>query len=325
MPRKKRSWQKNMCHHVMLRGIDGRNIFGDDGDRSRFCLLLQEASELHSFRIHGFCLMSNHVHFIIEPVGDRLSTGVHRFAGRYAQYFNKKYDKNGYVFQGRFRSILVQDGVYLRRLLRYIHLNPLEASLTRSAEEYRWSSHGAYFGRAIFTWLETDRVLSYFGNNHRDALAKLAVFMNAKAQSHDGAEEIQRASRVGAYGSQEFTKIYAPETESSLLQSTHQIIDPKLKLTNALEAVCQRFDVSIEVLRSSDKRRCAVEARAVLTRTCQRMEGLSINDVCTLLGKHHGTLSRLASRAVSQPHLRHAVDELVQWLSKYVQSQSSIY
>jgi REP element-mobilizing transposase RayT len=129
MPRKKRFWEPGRCYYVMLRGVDGRAIFVDDADRCRFSLFLQEASELHKFRVHAFCLMSNHIHLLLEPLNDALAGGVHRFAMRYAQQFNRRHKKRRYVFQGRFRSILIEDGCYMRRLTRYIHLNPLEAGL----------------------------------------------------------------------------------------------------------------------------------------------------------------------------------------------------
>ena len=145
MPRRIRVWESGRCYHVMLRGIDGRDIFKDDKDRSRFCLLLQEASELHSFRIHAFCLMTNHIHLLLEPLESGLANGVHRFATRYAQHYNARHKKRGYVFQGRFKSILVEDGTYMKRLLRYIHLNPLEANLVSKLQEFHWSSHNGYF------------------------------------------------------------------------------------------------------------------------------------------------------------------------------------
>ncbi len=169
MPRKKRIWQSGRCYHIMLRGIDGRSIFMDDADRCRFYLLLQEASEMHKFRVHAFCLMSNHIHLLLESLNDNLAVGVHRFTMRYAQWFNRRHKKRGYVFQGRFRSILIEDGCYMRRLSRYIHLNPLEADLAIKPEDYCWSSYNAYLGRAIFVWLETDRILSYFGQTCADA------------------------------------------------------------------------------------------------------------------------------------------------------------
>ena len=151
MPRKKRVCRSNMYHHVMLRGIDGRPTFIDERDQNRFCLLLQEASELCFFRIHAFCLMTNHVHLLVEPKTKPLSSGVHRFSSRYAQYFNRRHKRRGYVFQGRFRSILVEEGSYLKRLVRYIHLNPVEANLTARPEQYPWSSYNAYFNKATYT------------------------------------------------------------------------------------------------------------------------------------------------------------------------------
>ena len=170
MPRKKRIWQRHKCHHVMLRGIEGMSVFLDDADRRRFCLLLQEAAEQHGHRVHAFCLMTNHIHLILEPItANALKDCVHAFAFRYAQYFNKRYKRKGYLYQGRFCSTLVQDGNYLRRLIRYIHLNPVEAGLVKKPEEYRWCSHNAYFGHAAYTWLEIDCVLTRFG---KDRLSK---------------------------------------------------------------------------------------------------------------------------------------------------------
>jgi len=130
--RRKRFWLPNMCHHVMLRGIDGRPIFDDERDKIRFLLLLQQASEHCFFRVHAFCLMTNHIHLMSEPTVESLAVGVHRFTGRYAQYFNWRHKNRGYVFQGRFRSIVVQDVIYIRSLVRYIHLNPVEAKLVTS-------------------------------------------------------------------------------------------------------------------------------------------------------------------------------------------------
>ena len=71
---KKRAWQQEMCHHIMFRGVDGRALFFDDQDRIRFCLFLQEAAELHSLKVHAFCLMTNHIHLILEPVKGAFNT-----------------------------------------------------------------------------------------------------------------------------------------------------------------------------------------------------------------------------------------------------------
>ena len=119
MARKKRFFRLNSCHHIMLRGVNGHHLFLNDADRMRFCFLLQRATEKFNFNVHAFCLMTNHVHLIIEPTEYSLQDCIHLFSFQYAQYFNRRYNRKGYLYQGRFRSILVDDGLYLRRLIKY--------------------------------------------------------------------------------------------------------------------------------------------------------------------------------------------------------------
>jgi len=291
----------------MFRGVDGRALFFDDQDRIRFCLFLQEAAELHSLKVHAFCLMTNHIHLILEPVKGALSTGVHRFAGRYAQYYNSRHQRRGYVYQGRFRSIIVESGLYLRRLIRYIHLNPLEAGLAKTPDDYRWSSHQAYFGHAFFTWLETKRVLAYFGTTVNEALVELDAFMRKKIEAAEDAEGIRKALRVGAYGSDEFIRIYMPDfVNDDAGPGQNQVTIEQLT-----QGLCDKFSINLERLSSTDKSQHIVNARSVLAAAAQQLEGLSLGDVCRLLRKHHGTVSRLAARAAKQPRLQVIIKELV--------------
>jgi len=307
MPRKKRVWQQEMCHHIMFRGVDGKALFFDDQDRIRFLLFLQEAAELHALKIHAFCLMTNHIHLILEPLKGSLSTGVHRFAGRYAQYYNARHQRRGYVYQGRFRSIIVENGLYIKRLIRYIHLNPLEAGLVKTPDDYRWSSHQAYFGHAFFTWLETKRVLAYFGATINEALTELDAFVRKKIEADEDSDGIRRALRVGAYGSDEFIRIYVPDLEKDDSDSGKN----QVGIEQLTHGVCDKFTTSLEQLCSSDKSQYVVNARSVLAAVSQQLEGLCLSDVCRMLKKHHGTVSRLAARATKKPHLQAIIEELV--------------
>lgn len=309
MPRKKRIWEPGRCYHIMLRGIDGRAIFIDDRDRCRFCLLLQEASELHKFRVHVFCLMTNHIHLLLESLDDGLAIGVHRFATRYAQHFNRRYKKSGYVFQGRFRSILVEGGTYMKRLMRYIHFNPLEAGLVSRPQDYPWSSHHDYFSQSRFAWLETDRILSYFGPSHAVAKINLAEFMDARIDGED-LKEIEQASRSGVYGSEEFKRAFV--TTGALIE---QARDKKFSLEPLIDKVCTRLGITMDQLCSDEKTRNLVDARAILACAAQLLGGLNHSEVSRALNKHQSTISRLANRAVSSPKLQIIVNELVNSVS----------
>ena len=245
---------------------------------------------------------------MVEPTQGTLKDGVHCFAFRYAQYFNKRHKRRGYLFQGRFKSVLVEDGLYLRRLTRYIHLNPVEAGIVERPEEYMWSSHNAYFDHAAFTWLEKDRVLSRFGKNRRDAMNHLAEFIDRKLEAESDTKEIRRAGRIGVYGTDEFVRIYAPDTFEKVKDS--QIL-VKLSIEEIIQRVCVRLNLSLEQLSGSGKSKAEVDGRSVLARASQLVEGGSLGDICRILGKHHGTVSRLASRAVKKPELSSIVEELL--------------
>src|SRR5205807_6833133 len=120
--------------------------------------------------VHAFCFMSNHIHLAIQ-VGDiSISRIMQHLAFRYARYINRQQNRIGHLFQGRFKSILVDEDRYLKELVRYIHLNPVRANLVASPEEYVWSSHRAYMNQDEFTWLTQDRLLKRFHHDPQVAI-----------------------------------------------------------------------------------------------------------------------------------------------------------
>ena len=126
----------------MLRGNNGQDIFFSDADRVRFCILLQQSSERFDHCIEAFCLMSNHIHIAVRTSDISISKFMHYLAFRYARFINRKYDRIGHLFQGRFKSVLVDDERYLKKLVRYIHLNPVRAGIVADPINYSWSVWG---------------------------------------------------------------------------------------------------------------------------------------------------------------------------------------
>ena len=162
MARKPRVYYPGALYHVTLRGNAGQAIFFDNRDRTRFYLLLQEGIERFRHRIHAFCLMSNHVHLAIQ-VGDiPLSRIMQNLSFRYTRWINWRQNRSGHLFQGRYKAVLVDADAYLLELTRYIHLNPVRAGIVKEPEDSPWSSHRAYLGREVISWLTTDWVLSQF-------------------------------------------------------------------------------------------------------------------------------------------------------------------
>ena len=147
MARKPRLHVPGGVYHVMLRGNGWKNIFYTQIDRDHLEELVGEGVIRYGHRIHAYCWMRNHIHLAIQVAEEPLSKIVQNFSFRYARWVNKKKREVGHVFQGRYKSILVDKESYLLQLVRYIHLNPVRAGLIDDVKDYRWCSHGAYLGQ----------------------------------------------------------------------------------------------------------------------------------------------------------------------------------
>ena len=144
-------------HHVTVRGNNRRNLFVDDKDRVRFLDRLAEEVEIHGVRLYLFCLMSNHVHLVVETPKANVGRFMHGLQTGYAVYFNLRHNESGHLTDTRFGSKLVEGDEYLLQLSRYVHLNPVFVGTVKKLpmaericqlRKYRWSSYPSYIGKA---------------------------------------------------------------------------------------------------------------------------------------------------------------------------------
>ncbi|MEO8009412.1 MAG: transposase, partial [Betaproteobacteria bacterium] len=163
MARKPRLHVPGGLYHVILRGNARQDVFFTSGDRHFFYELLSEGVARFGYRVHAFCLMSNHLHLALQVSDRELSEGMQNLSFRYTRYLNTRRRQVGHVFQGRFKAFLVDQDRYGLALVRYIHLNPVRAKMVRTAGAYAWSSQRAYLGEQDLPWLTTHWVLGQFG------------------------------------------------------------------------------------------------------------------------------------------------------------------
>ncbi len=147
MPRRARQLAESGVYHVMLRGVNRDAIFLEDADCARFLDALAEARDASRCTVLAYCLMSNHVHLVLQTSDEPIGAVVKRLGVRYAGWFNRKYGRVGHLFQDRFKSQPVEDDAYFVTLLRYVWNNPVEAGLVEQPEQYTWSSR-CLLGRA---------------------------------------------------------------------------------------------------------------------------------------------------------------------------------
>ncbi|MEA3522595.1 MAG: transposase, partial [Campylobacterota bacterium] len=143
MPRRLRV---DMCgyYHVLNRGVDKRKIYKDEEDFVNFLTITCKASQLFDVNVHSYVLMNNHYHLLIETKKENLSKYMKHINANYAIYFNKKYNRSGYLWQGRYKSWYVTDDAYLYALVRYIENNPIKAKIRSTLGEYKYSSYNAF-------------------------------------------------------------------------------------------------------------------------------------------------------------------------------------
>ena len=166
-------------YHVMNRGAERKTIFLDPlEDRALFLNVLADSARLWKIRIHAYSLMDNHYHLLIETPHPNLSRAMRHLDGVYTQRVNRKHQRDGALFRGRFKSILVQKESYFLELIRYIHLNGVRAVLYPHPAADPHCSHGDYLGhRTPPTWLATDAALVLFGSDESAARQLFDAFV----------------------------------------------------------------------------------------------------------------------------------------------------
>ncbi|HNZ54980.1 MAG TPA: transposase [bacterium] len=150
-------------YHIINRGCRRDKIFRRIADREEFLSRLTAASSKYGIIIHGYCLMDNHFHLLVETPNENLSAFMQLLQCGYANWFKVRYKLVGPLFQSRFKSVLVEDESYLVTLSAYIHLNPVRAKMTNDPESYRWSSCGQYLRNERTELVDPAMVMEYAG------------------------------------------------------------------------------------------------------------------------------------------------------------------
>lgn len=167
-------------YHITARGNEQKDIFREDIDREHFLGYLETAVRRYKAVIHVYCLMGNHYHLLLSTPEGNLSRIMRHINGGYTTYFNKRHNRFGHLFQGRYKAILVDADPYAGELSRYIHLNPVRAGMVRQAEQYKWSSYAVYTGKTKTPpWLTVDWLLQYFGKIPAEAREAYSFFVKA--------------------------------------------------------------------------------------------------------------------------------------------------
>lgn len=276
MPRLARLDIAGLLQHVIVRGIEQRDIFNDDHDRQlfvdRFSSLLSETS----VRCYAWALLSNHFHLLLMPTTTPLSHFMRRLLTGYAVSFNRRNKRAGHLFQNRYKSIVCEEEPYLLELVRYIHLNPLRAGMVASLEEldiYPWTGHAVLLGHRQLDGQEIGGILDRFGKRITTARQNYRQFVA------DGIKNGHRDDLVGGGLKRSQGERQNHEYESfdervlgggdfvDSLKEDFQLRD-KMKrvvtLTQLLAIVSTALTLDPDLIRKPSKNRAPAAARGVM-------------------------------------------------------------
>jgi REP element-mobilizing transposase RayT len=287
MARKPRLHVPGGLYHVILRGNARQDIFFTVEDRRRFYELLAEGVERYGYRVHAFCLMTNHVHLALQAGDQALSVGLQNLSFRYTRHLNARLKRVGHLFEGRFKAYLVDRDSYGLSLVRYIHLNPVRARMVQQPAAYPHSSHRAYLGRGDLPWLTIDWMLAQFGPRMGVARSRFVRFVNAgRAEGHNDA----------FYGGKADSRIVGEE------DFVRKILWPKRKPSkppsiDALKAhVRSRYDLAQKELLAAGRSRRPAEARALIAWLALKSRSASLTQLAQTFQRDLSTLSHAVSR-----------------------------
>jgi REP element-mobilizing transposase RayT len=304
MPRLARPDYEDAVHHVMGRGIEKRPIFTCDRDRSEFLDRMEAVCPECGLEIYAWSLMPNHFHLLLRRKRQKLGHGMRRLLCGYASWFNRRYERSGRLFQGRYKSKLVETERYLARLVRYIHLNPVKAGMTdlETLESYPWTGHRALMGTVKLSCQNTSEVLAFFGDSESSGRKSLSEYMSVEDPEPEelgrwcwtlSFGERKRKCHVAAIGSEEFRRSIAMRSEPGA-RST-RVGNPG-HLASAMDDLCREMGASPARIRGGAKGGRLSEVRAVISFLGTVVLGLTTTQVSRHIGVSQQSVSKSVAR-----------------------------
>lgn len=286
--------------HVTSRGNERREVFVDDEDRREFVRVLGRAVDLFGWKLHAWVLMGNHYHLLVGTPEATLSRGMRQLNGDYAQHFNRRHGRDGHVFQGRFKAILVQREAHLLEVARYVVRNPVRAGLVASPADWPWSSYRATAGlESAPEWLDTTFVLEQFGSRRAAATARYREFvLDAGAASYDPWSQVLGQIYLGSASFAESARgeTKPPEKDREVPRVQREPVAPSVE--EVVRLFSQAFELTLEELR--ERPRILTRERALLAAALRRHARAALPAIGEALGVEVSRASILARRDAAE-------------------------
>ncbi len=285
-------------YHITSRGSERKKIFKDKTDRITFLEILKDYHDRFGILLHGYVLMDNHYHLILETPKGNLIKVMHGINSRYTIYFNRRHKRSGHLFQGRYKAITVEKEAYLIPLSRYIHLNPVRARMVEEPEQYRWSSYRGYMGKGKEDkWVEYSWVLSRFGQQRKRAGQKYREYVEQGliGKIKSPLKELLGQVVLGGEEFREKIKGYLEGKEISQEIVERKRFEKRALPGDIVKAVAEKFSMEEKDIKSRGRK--GNIARLVAIYIIQRYTGINNEETGKIFGGiHYSAVSKASAR-----------------------------
>lgn len=285
---------ENAVYHIVCRGNRREPIFTGDRDKRTFIGKMDEAFAKYSFFCYAFCLMDNHYHLMVQTPLANISEGLHSLNSSYSNWFRSKHDLEGPLFQGRYKSLVIDTDTYALQLSAYIHLNPCRAGMVKQPEDYQWSSYRDYIGarKSIANCLDITFILNQISLAPVNAQAKYHQFVAENIGMANPCDDVFKGIALG--DARFLDKINAMIETGGYhreIPATRNI--SSLSPDDVLEAVSTLTGKSIEEILARKRGNILRQLSIFLVK---KITPLSLQDVGAFFGMDYAAVSQAASR-----------------------------
>jgi REP element-mobilizing transposase RayT len=308
----------------MGRGVNKLPIFTEDSDRKEFVTRLAGSCKRSDLVIYAWALMPNHFHLLLRRGSVELSLGMRRFLTGYAQWFNKKHDRVGHLFQNRYKDKIVQEDKYFLSLVRYIHMNPVKAGLLplEGLSKYEWTGHSALMGNFERGWQDIDYVLKMLAEDPVSSRRILSELMSEKEECQSDFARWQTKTTWDSSRPKRIVPILGdPDYVDSVLEKHGEALSNGIKwpfedIKNLLPKASRAFSVSESDLRGGRRTRRISRARTLIVWLFTEELGLTYDQIGKILAISPQAVYAARKRAIESPANEAEMEAVRQVLSE---------
>jgi putative transposase len=284
---------ENAVYHITARGNRGENIFYNDDDRKIFLDKIKDTCLKYSFVCFAYCLMDNHYHLFLKTLLPNISEGMHYLNTSYANWFKARHKIVGVVFQGRYKSLIVDENSYGVNLSAYIHLNPYRAGIVKKLREYTWSSYPNYVNEGKTpVILDTSLILEQFDNDIEMARRKYEAYVIENSMMENPLKESYKGI---AFGGKAFLQSIKERIEK--IGSKREVPETRAITEHTAEEIIQKVmaDFSIKREEIFNKKRGNFFRQMTLS-LLKQFTSMSLKEIGELFQMDYAAVSQACKR-----------------------------